>query len=104
MVLARCTRPISGNVSRYPIGDTATNLCYQRLHKALLGRPAINALKIIQQVEPVQAFNAVTQFPELFAGLGKLTDNYTIKLADDAKPFALTTPRRVAVPLLPKVK
>ena len=74
------------------------------LRKALLGRPAINALKIIQQVEPVQAFNAVTQFRELFAGLGRLTDNYTIKLTDDAKPFALTTPRRVAAPLLPKVK
>ena len=74
------------------------------LHKALLGRPAINSLNIIQQIQPVHALNAFSQFPELFTGLGRLKDNYTIKLTDDAKPFALITPRRVVVPLLPKVK
>ena len=37
------------------------------------------------------------------AGLGRLKDNYTIKLRKDAQPFSLTTPRRIALPL-PKVK
>ena len=40
----------------------------------------------------------------MFDGLGKLEGAYTIKLREDATPYALTTPRRVAVPLLPKVK
>ena len=37
-------------------------------------------------------------------GLGRLKDNYKIQIVPEEKPFALTTPRRVAVPLLPKVK
>ena len=41
------------------------------------------------------------QFPELFKGLGKLKDSYKIKLREGATPFA---PRRVPIPLLPKVK
>ena len=45
-----------------------------------------------------------TLFPNLFTGLGKLKDNYQIKLKSDAKPYTLQVPRRVALPLLPKVK
>lgn len=37
-------------------------------------------------------------------GLGKLEGEYTIKLMNNAKPYTLTTPRRVAIPLLPRVK
>ena len=44
------------------------------------------------------------QFPKLFSGLGKLQGEYRIELRSDAKPFALTTPRRVAIPMLPKVR
>ena len=41
----------------------------------------------------------------MFEGLGELRDYpYTIKLNDDASPVALTVPRRVPYPLLPKVK
>ena len=32
------------------------------------------------------------------------TDPVTIRLKDDAVPYSLTTPRRVPVPLMPKVK
>ena len=74
------------------------------LRKALLGRPAIEALQVVQKVDPIQINSIVKQFPELFQGLGRLKDNYKIQLLSEAKPFALTTPRRVAVPLLPKVK
>lgn len=42
------------------------------LCKALLGRPAIEALQVVQQVEPVQVNSIVKQFPELFQGLGRL--------------------------------
>ena len=40
----------------------------------------------------------------MFQGLGKLQDNYHIKFKTDAQPYALTTTRRVAKPLMPKVK
>ena len=43
-------------------------------------------------------------FPSVFQGLGRLKDKYAIKLRSDAKPFALTAPRRIALLLLPKVK
>lgn len=42
-------------------------------------------------------------FPNLFHGLGKLKTAYHIQLKG-AKPYALTTPRRVAIPLLSKVE
>ena len=44
------------------------------------------------------------RFPELFEGLGKLEGDYKIVLQENARPYALSTPRRIAIPLLPKVK
>ena len=44
------------------------------------------------------------KYPALFTGLGTLEGEYHIQLKEDATPFALTAPRRVALPLLPKVK
>jgi len=58
----------------------------------------------VAKAETVQEQNILKQFPEVFKGLGKLKDSYKIKLKDDATPFALTTQRRVPIPLLPKVK
>ena len=45
-----------------------------------------------------------TLFPDVFRGLGKLKDDYAINLREDTTPYALTTPRRIPIPLLPKVK
>jgi hypothetical protein len=42
------------------------------------------------------------QYPNVFHGLG-MEGEYCIQL-EDAKPFTLSTPTRVALPLLPKVK
>ena len=44
------------------------------------------------------------RFPSLFGKLGKLQWSYHIKLKESAVPFSLNTPRRVAIPLLPKVQ
>ena len=77
----------------------------QGLSRPLLGRPAIEALAIVSVVEPIMTLERVSEkFPQLFQGLGKLTDNYSIKLQSNSQPYALTTPRRVAIPLLPKVE
>jgi len=76
------------------------------LNKPLLGRPAITELKLVQRVAAVnhEELSPMEQFPALFEGLGKLQGNYTIQLQEGAKPFALSTPRRVAIPLLKPVK
>ena len=76
------------------------------LSKSLLGQPATEQLHLIQRIGVAnsQSLDPHTEFPELFTGLGKLERDYTIQLKEGAKPFALSTPRRVAVPLLGAVK
>ena len=77
----------------------------KELSKPLLGRPAIEQLGLIRRVAVVNKQGPpAEQFPSLFQGLGKLEGEYTIQLQDGAKPFALSTPRRVAIPLLKSVK
>ena len=77
----------------------------KRLTRSLLGRPAIEALALIKRVHAVQTeTEIVKQFPKLFRGLGKLKEDYKKVLREDSKPYALTTPRRIAIPYLRKVK
>ena len=44
------------------------------------------------------------EFPDLFNGLGKMEGPYTITLKENAQPFAVNVPRRVALPLMEKAK
>ena len=78
----------------------------QGLHKALLGRPAIESLHVVAQVAPITTHKCevVAQYPHLFKGLGCLQGAYHIKLKGDSRPLAFTTPRRVPIPLRPKMK
>ena len=81
------------------------------LSKPLLGRPAIQALGIIERVN-VSSVNATAKtknyyrakFPKIFSGLGRTNWTYKIVLDPNAKPYALSTPRRVPLPLMQKVK
>ena len=74
---------------------------------SLLGRPAIQALGLVARVDTV-ALDSVErvkeQFPKLFKGLGKMEGEYKIELKADAKPFSISTPRRIPLPLMSKVK
>ena len=76
------------------------------LSKCLLGQPAIHALGMVSNIGGItDVTQKITQqFPMLFEGLGKLEGEYTIQLQDNAQPHALTTPRRVPIPLMPAVK
>ena len=78
------------------------------LRQPLLGRPAIEKLKLVSRVQEVTSKiskeDIASKYPGIFEGLGKLDGEYTIVLEENAKPYAVTTPRRVAIPLLPKVK
>ena len=48
--------------------------------------------------------DVVKAYPKLFSGLGKLKDEYIIRLKDNAKPFCLYIPRMVPLPLMKKVE
>ena len=88
-------------------GVTTEHNCYvvTDLSRPLLGRLAIEQLKLLARVQAVQEISSPTQkFSKLFTGLGKLPGQYHIKLIDGARPYSLNVPRRVAVPLMPAVK
>ena len=78
----------------------------QDLRRNLLGRPAIEALGLVVRVRAIfdGDMSPVQLFPQMFQGLGKLEGEYVIKLKLDSKPFAISVPRRVAVPLMGKVR
>ena len=52
-----------------------------------------------QSADDIKAY-----FPKVFSGLGCMEGEYEIKLAPSHKPFNQTTPRRIPIPLYPKVK
>ena len=85
---------------------TAEVYVVRGLHKPLLGRPAIEKLHLVSRISSVGSseLTLTEKFPKLFEGLGKLQGCYQIQLREDARPFSLSTPRRVAIPLLGLVK
>ena len=81
------------------------------LDRPLAGRPAIERLGLVRRVANLtnlegrkNEFSPLKQFPLLFTGLGRMEGDYTIKLKKGAQPYALSTPRRVAIPLMAAVK
>ena len=62
------------------------------------------ALDLVAFVGGIQLQEIMEMFPSLFTGLGRLKDSYCIKLKQGAQSFALSVPRRIPIPLLPKVK
>ena len=88
--------------------NRARDICNERCpgaRKALLGRPAIETLAIVKKVDAVEATDLKAKCPALFTGLGKRRGpDYFIKLTPEAKPFALSTPKKVPVSPLTKVK
>lgn len=102
--------PVKGRfAAKLAYGDRVTEqqlYIAEGLHRPLLGRPAIESLQLVQRVRGIQTgkLDPVQQFPSLFQGLGKLQGEYAIKLQEGAKPYALSTPRRVPIPLMKPVK
>ena len=76
------------------------------LRNNLLGLGAIEKLQLVKRMESMSSkpLDVKTQFPKVFSGLGTLGDEYTIRLKEDAKPYALYTPRNVPLPLREKVR
>ena len=76
------------------------------LKKPLLGRPAIQALDLLQRINAVNTSTVEPkkEYPELWQGLGMCQNAYTVRLKDDAKPFSIATPRRLPLPMKQKVE
>ena len=76
------------------------------LHNNLLGLKAITGLHLIQRVDATHqaSVDILERFPKVFTGLGTLGGDYTIRIKEDACPFALYTPRRVPILLQNQVQ
>ena len=82
------------------------------LARPLLCLPALTVLPLIERVDavenqgekedPGEVFKK--KFPKVFSGLGRLEGDYQIRLNEEAVPYALSTPRRIPLPLNDKVK
>ena len=94
-------------------GKESTQEIYvmENLKEPLLGRPAINALNLVQKVDTIHCDDSrrieqevKKMYPNLLKGLGELEGEFSVKLTPGSAPYVITTPRRVALPLMPKVK
>jgi len=75
--------------------------------RALLGRPASEALNIIGTIRKVNSADATKYrnlFSSLFGKLDRLEGEYSIRLQNDAVLFQVAVPRRVALSQFSKVK
>ena len=73
-----------------------------KLKTPLVGIKALNLVSRVQSVN--SPLDTVKEFPRLFEGLRKTLGEYSISLENGAKPYATNVSRRVATPLMPKVK
>lgn len=102
------TRLMVDGVSTVSISRTTVEDIYSLPDQRtpLLSRRAILQLGLIKLNIHAIEDQIFQEFPEVFLkqGLGKLNGEYKISLMEAAVPFAVAAPRRVSVPLMPKVK
>ena len=73
----------------------------------MFGHDVIDTLEIVKRLDAVSLNSDAEikrQYHDLFTGLGCMDGDYTMRLKEDAKHFAVFTPRRVPVNLLPQLK
>ena len=78
-----------------------------RLRMPLIGGLATMTLQLVARLNDLRLDTKETvkrEFPVLFSGLGEMEGEYTIVLKPGAKPFPLSTPRCISLPLMPRVK
>ena len=75
------------------------------LKEPLLGKNALEALHLVERIYTVDTESDIkASYPELFEGLGKMPNKYTIRMKDNVSPFSISTPRRLPLPLRPNVQ
>jgi hypothetical protein len=90
-------------------GDfTTTETIYvvKQLRRSLLGRPAFENLCLLSRLDCVihEASEFTTKYQKVYNGLDTLSTEYHIRLTDNARLFAMSTPCKVPLPLILKVK
>ncbi|KAK7912494.1 hypothetical protein WMY93_012705 [Mugilogobius chulae] len=86
---------------------TGTECSYTAKTLGLYSIQAATALQLVARLDTATLDSTETvkkEFPELFSGLGTIKGEYNIVLKPGAQPFSVSTPRRISLPLLPKVK
>jgi hypothetical protein len=79
----------------------------ENLERPLLGKRAVEELRLLVRVNNVDekgSASILAEFPKLFQGVGKIPGSCKIRLKEDSKPVAVTSPRRVPIPLRGLVK
>ena len=80
----------------------------ESLARLLLGRFAAVKLNLISRLCNLTSDDykakVMHDYPKPFTGLGMMKKEYTIKLKNETKPFALTVPRKVPMPLYEETK
>eukprot|EP00731_Ephydatia_muelleri_P017063 Em0010g161a len=96
----------TGIVSHKELHSQQTIFVIKNLKTNLLGLPALHALKLIARMDSVKEYEESIQrnYPQLFTGLGTMGSEYTIQLKPNPKPYSLSTPRNIPLPLRDKVK
>ena len=106
-ICGMCTVALAGK-KKFAVQDIYV---VKDLHQSLLGGPALEALDLIKK-NCVNAVNSEEKtdteyklrYSKLFKGLGKMPNEYIIHLKPNTKPFVCYVPRKIAHPLVPKVK
>jgi len=72
---------------------------------ALLSRKACIDFNLVKRVYMMnQEIDWRKEFPSLFSGLGNIKGDYTIELKENARPYAIASPKAVPLPLRKKVE
>ena len=84
------------------------DICGSRPPDSTDGTPAIEALNLVSQIKCSGRLRAKgvgqVRTHVLRVTVGTMEGEYHVKLRDNATSFAQTIPRRIALPLMPKVK
>ena len=78
------------------------------LKEPLLGQPAIEKLNLFARINDIRSPRSEEQikkkYPQLFHGLGELEGEYETQLTPNTQPFAITSPRRIPLPMKSKIE
>lgn len=102
--LLKCEGYFSANLTSSKGISIVEEIYVLQQGSALLSRSACVEMKIVSFVGAVQQ-DFVNNHPKLFTGLGLVKDcEYNIQIDETVRPYAVSAPRRIPLPLMNKVK
>ena len=100
---------VTGTLRGHDITAQEEIYVVRSLSVTFLGHPAIEALRLVARLDAIRSTSTASEvyrkmYPHLSEGLERIQGEHDIKLREEPQPFALTSPRRVALPLLSALK